>query len=413
MPTRKFLPDNTVVQQRISEHMDMTLEHFSELLGSAPYFVTYYNRIIEDSTQSKGLDAVYSVIGKDSPIRYQRVENFPIYKMAAFEINPSEGEFGFESEMELDCIVLPSTIKPFPDDIIVIPNPTLEGNSIFEVIESIPSVVGSKRFYKLRISRIEKTLEEIELQKEQEARFNVRDFETGKRAVLLLSDAELLDQSRILREKFIKEYSLYFYDDRISNFVYQNNDGKNLIHFGINMLFELTNALSQDRPFYDTKAFLNYLSKGRYENLYARFQYIFYNLVYNINEKDLVISESFVLNPIDNDNTVFMSFKDRFYTCWDNGAGTPPDTSIFYSEEGFLNRIKNNEIYTIGAEQNIDLIQYRLENIIIKYINNAERSELINLISALKVDKTLKSFLLIPFIIVILKRIEDALTAKI
>ena len=419
---RTFISDDELVQTRIQENLEFSLDNYAEMLGSAPTYATYYNRVVEESTQDKGLDAVYAVVATDSPVRYRRVETFPIYNLQQIVLALSEGAYGLEADITSECVVLPHTIKPYADDLVAVLVPGGYGYVVFQVTSVEPSVTGSKRFFKLGIQRVEKTLEQCEVQTTEESIFSVQDFEGGRRAVILKSDAEVLARAREHRQRLVAKYSRLFYDGRIAAFACKHA-GLNLVHFGVHELLESGRALEFDRPFYDVHAVMASPPTDLYNILLERFESSIYGCIRDHTLAEGLYSDSFITLIINWKGTPFLAYKDRFYECWDNSLCGTPGGSVYYSEPGFADRIRNNALYTTsggsgsgsgdGDEDGVDASGYELENFIIRYVNESfeSNSTLVDDASKIRVRPSLRYFLLCPCVIFALRRMEDLLTA--
>ena len=70
--------------------------------------------------ENPGLGAVREVVGYESPNRYNRIENVPIYGVE--EITPDmvhDGISGINVESELTALIIPDTIQPNVDDLLI------------------------------------------------------------------------------------------------------------------------------------------------------------------------------------------------------------------------------------------------------------------------------------------------------
>ena len=90
---------------------------FYVLNDKKPTIVTYYNINKEASSLDPGSKLAYDNIGKDTPIRFNKIEDFIIYGFDRIELNTDIDEFGIEADkITGDCFVLPNTIFPTEGD---------------------------------------------------------------------------------------------------------------------------------------------------------------------------------------------------------------------------------------------------------------------------------------------------------
>ena len=103
---------------KITSFKDTLLDNSFYLLNDKkPSIVTYYNINREKSTLDPGSKIAYDNIGKDTPLRFNRIRDFIIYGLAKIELMTENDEFGLEAEkISGECYLLPSTIKPTEGD---------------------------------------------------------------------------------------------------------------------------------------------------------------------------------------------------------------------------------------------------------------------------------------------------------
>ena len=103
---------------KITSFKDTLLNNsFYILNDKKPSIVTYYNINREASTLDPGAKIAYDNIGRDTPIRFNRITDFIIYGLNKIELQTENDEFGLEAEkISGECYVLPCTIKPTEGD---------------------------------------------------------------------------------------------------------------------------------------------------------------------------------------------------------------------------------------------------------------------------------------------------------
>lgn len=81
----------------------------------------YYNINDTMSTLDEASRTNYSELGPNSPIRYNKVNNFMLYGISKMEVNLDIGEVGLEADtITGDAIILPDTIRPYPGDFFIL-----------------------------------------------------------------------------------------------------------------------------------------------------------------------------------------------------------------------------------------------------------------------------------------------------
>lgn len=142
MDVQKFIgtqyKDNE--RRRVSQYTRFLEKHVD--------FVTYFsiNKIL--STTSIGNFAVDSYIGKDSPVRYNRINNFPLYGFPLFTDENSYGEDGAGLNMDDfggQVTMLPEIIEPSEGDCFILN--MYDENRFFIVTEVTQVVLKGKSHY--------------------------------------------------------------------------------------------------------------------------------------------------------------------------------------------------------------------------------------------------------------------------
>lgn len=110
----RFITDNTTL---MGEKLQSPIVR---LIDQTPTFTTYFHLNIHESTSDEGSHDIESVVGKRSPLRYQRITSFPIYGIDQIVLQIQDGDMGLDTSYEGEATILPGTIKPLQDDFFVI-----------------------------------------------------------------------------------------------------------------------------------------------------------------------------------------------------------------------------------------------------------------------------------------------------
>lgn len=100
-------------------HKDLLDQDFYQFTsnGQKPSKCTYYNLNKQESTLDPGSKLIYSEMGEDSPLRFDRIKNLYIYGMPRLEINLENGEYGMESsDLTGESYILPDQFTPTDND---------------------------------------------------------------------------------------------------------------------------------------------------------------------------------------------------------------------------------------------------------------------------------------------------------
>jgi type I restriction enzyme M protein len=145
----KFIKEveKKTINNYINNYLDATNEYAKYLTGS-PSFSTYYSINLESSTKDLGLENVTDIIGNESPIKYNKIDNFPLYIESEMTFSQLyEEDSGYNAEFEGTAVVLAGTIIPQTDDVFIIDY--LEKRFLFRVTQVETSNTTMRTFYRI------------------------------------------------------------------------------------------------------------------------------------------------------------------------------------------------------------------------------------------------------------------------
>lgn len=422
----KFIQENEPVKELVNNYFDGYLDstnRYAKYQPGTPTFVDYYPIKLESSTQDQGLNNVTEVVGAESPVKYNKIIDFPIY--LDNEVNfmqQLEDDAGFDAESEGTATVLPGTIVPQNDDLVVFK--FLEKKFIYRVSNVETSNTSMRTFYRISffispfdIDALEKRQVEEEYKGIYENIGTELDPVIPSKMFSLIKDID--ERINYLSERYIRLY----YDKKMNSFIY-NKDRMNLaIHEfykdnGIYdpklALFIKRNDLFTNQKTFLTNIFIECLLKNR-DLDYEKCIYSFLETG-DIEEYEYPY---FFFNGI-NEST-FMLFQDRFHELVHNpvciykhkyipphlvkdGKFTTIDLKEYVKDESLL-------IDEIPIKEKILVIYLRLLNY--KQDNISDHFEdIVELSKEVKVDKDFDSYLLIPCVLFVLKKVREQILHK-
>lgn len=103
-------------------YLKQSLSEYSNFLNSLPLLVHYYSKDHLNSTHDVNLRTVQEILGDDSPVKFNRILDFPLYKATNLEADPDDSDdVGTEAEVTGTAIVPPQSVQPREDDLFTIP----------------------------------------------------------------------------------------------------------------------------------------------------------------------------------------------------------------------------------------------------------------------------------------------------
>lgn len=142
-----FINKSEFLNENIAMAETRLNSQYTKFLEQHPTFTTYYHIDTRRSTTEKGLKDVEGLIDSRSPIRYNRIHEFPLYGIEQIQLDLSEEEEGFNTNYEGTAVILPNTIHPLQDDYFSIDY--LGKRALFRVIDIKYDTIKSNGYYNI------------------------------------------------------------------------------------------------------------------------------------------------------------------------------------------------------------------------------------------------------------------------
>lgn len=221
---------DTMVDNSMKQLADVLNSKFTSYLqgNGTPVLVTYYNIDANNSTTELGSETYDKRLGKNSPLRYNKILDFPVYGLKDL-IPTIEVEDGGLMDMDLDIeiVILPNSIKPSPLDHLVYR--FLDGRQItFRVISIEQSSIKSNNFYKLNLTLAdindEHTVEQLEKQTIRTFRTDVDLIGTNEQCIIQDTIYDRIGELEKISDYLINSYMDVFYDERYNALLLRDNN---------------------------------------------------------------------------------------------------------------------------------------------------------------------------------------------
>ena len=135
------------IQQAIDIYGQNKIGQYSKYLDSQPTFVTYYAVNQAMSRTDIGLGQAYDELGPSSPLRYNKITEFPVYKIPVLQPQGTYEDGTYDAELDLsDVTILPNTIAPKPYDFFCLHLPNSK-KLLFRVNNFRHNSIQSNDFY--------------------------------------------------------------------------------------------------------------------------------------------------------------------------------------------------------------------------------------------------------------------------
>lgn len=368
----------------------------ARFIDTTPVFVTYYHVDTDNTTVDEGFLDVASVIGHRSPIRFNKIENFPLYGMDQIVLNIAEDDQGLDTTWDGDGIVLPKTIKPVPNDFFVIP--TLKDYYIFRVTNIQYDTIMPDNYYKIefKLEYIDSTkLEEIEKQVLEEHVCVLENIGTETNCIIEKSSYQKIKEIENMYAEIKDLYMAMFYNDRHNVFLCEIEDNK-LLYDPLQTYFINIHKLFNNKNDLSTIILTDQYDDPKRKYKYAKSVYKF------LETRDMKLLSMFKYTTRPGTSIRESSFRkwhDRNIEVLDTPMVIPDDSNSIFSRD-YMEAIRLNA--PVESEYASLIQRYlRSEKLTIKDISMELDTELIYLNNSIEV------FFFTPFIMYIIRDIIE------
>ena len=215
-----FVNEQKMIDENTFQYEERIKSPTSRFVDTAPTFTTYYHVNVNESTTDAGFLDVASIIGNRSPLRFDKIEKFPIYGLDQIVLQIQEDDAGLDSSYEGEAIILPSTIKPVQNDFFIIP--LLKDSYVFRVIEIQYDTIMQDNFYKInfKLEYIDEgKIEQIDEQKVEDFVCVLENIGTETNCIVEKSTFVKIGEIEKMYHEMVEFYSAMFYNERHNVFL--------------------------------------------------------------------------------------------------------------------------------------------------------------------------------------------------
>jgi len=385
-----IINDKNFINDNIFKYEKRLESQYSVFTDRNPTFVTYYHINNINSITDTGLLNVDRIIGNESPLKYQKIEDFPIYGIEQIKIDLSDEDEGLNGSFEGDGIILPNTIKPLPNDFFIISY--LDSSYLFMITQIDYDTIKSNNYYKINYylrSTDYTSVEELNKQVLEKYTCIFKNIGTEDNCLIREDDYIILNELDTLYSSFVNKYISLFYNKRYNSFLF--NATNHVIYDKFVSNFIMQNNILNKKENYQTLVITN---EDYGEQFPITYEMSIYDLIEN-QKKDTLDYIRYELCPITYQHSIFLYYnlrnvKSLAFVPDHVGAG-------IYIEDRVIDSIKND---TLETTENI------IEELIVKYFNNkiSSISELdLDAIKNYKVSYSFKDYIMVPIMLFIIR----------
>lgn len=218
-----LLSEEEFINNNIFKYEERMNNQYSRFLDRTPTYVTYYNISNIDSTVDNGFESVEQLIGENSPIRFNKIDSFPIYGIDQILLDLTDEDEGLTTDCDGDAVILPNTVEPRPGDFFLINHLSIP--IIFMVTDLKYDTIKSHNFYKISFSL--KSIGDASLLDRQViSKFKciVENIGTEEKCLIEEEEYTLFKELSNEYDRLCESFKLYFYSTKFNSFiVYEDN----------------------------------------------------------------------------------------------------------------------------------------------------------------------------------------------
>ena len=245
----RFIDKAEFINQNVAMADKRITSQYSKFLEQKPTFTTYYHINTRRSTTDKGLKDVEGLIDSRSPIRYNKIHEFPLYGIEQIQLDLSEEEEGLNTNYEGNAVILPNTIHPLQDDYFVIDY--LGKRALFRITDIKYDTIKSNGYYNiafmLRAVDDPTEVDKIDCLVVEEYDCLFENIGTGDNCLIASRDAQVVAQCKELFDRLKNTYMEKYY--------YQKYNALLFMVSSDNILYDYSVArfINRSQIFFDRK----------------------------------------------------------------------------------------------------------------------------------------------------------------
>lgn len=212
--------EESLLNGNIFKYEQRLKSHVSKYIENGAILTTYYHLADDAVTVDRGFRDIEQLFGRQSPLRFNRILNFPLYGFGqANPANTDEAQLE-DFNVEGECQVMMATIVPSQNDFFTVNH--LKMIAVFQVVEVTYDSMKAEGYYKLRyrlISNSQETMENLDRQTVGHYRCQLEALGTDANPIVTEDDAVRRSQLMKLIGNLIEDYRATFYNERHNCFL--------------------------------------------------------------------------------------------------------------------------------------------------------------------------------------------------
>lgn len=177
--------------------------------------VKYWHIKSNETTVDGGYGDIAQLLGPDSPLKFQRIDNLPLYGLDQLLPQLQSDDAGLDTSIEGDATIMAGTIEPFQNDFFMITH--LNDSYVFRVTSVEYDILTSDNCFKIsfQLEYIDnQKVEQLNQQTKKEFTCVLENIGTDERCIIENSDKEKLDAIDKMYNDMVNTYLTFYYNER-------------------------------------------------------------------------------------------------------------------------------------------------------------------------------------------------------
>lgn len=217
--------EQSLIDNNIFKYEQRLKSNTNKYIENGALLTTYFPIRENATTVDRGLRDIDKIFGHKSPLRFNRILNFPVYGFGQANPNNTDEANMEDINVEGECIILPSTIVPNPNDFFIINH--LRMRAIFQVTDVQYDSMKVEGYYKIKYrlhSTSDETLQNLENQTVETYHCDLNAIGSNVNPIIKKDDFVKRGQIEQMVNQMIQSYRSMFYNERHNCFLFYNQE---------------------------------------------------------------------------------------------------------------------------------------------------------------------------------------------
>lgn len=212
--------ERSMIDNNIFQYEQRLKSQTNKYIENGALLTTFFTIRENATTVDRGLRTIDAIFGHKSPLKFNKILNFPVYGFGQATPNNTD-EIGIEDiNIEGECQILPGTITPNPNDFFIINHLQMRG--VFQVTDVKYDSMKVEGYYKISYrlhSTSDEILQNLEKQTVETYHCDLNAIGTDINPIIKKDDFVKRGQIEQMVNQMIQSYRAMFYDERHNCFL--------------------------------------------------------------------------------------------------------------------------------------------------------------------------------------------------